>query len=67
MNEQLEAEKLKQLEASRGHGKSASGGDGKNKKPWSEEEMQLLIKAVNLFPAGTVARSAFLKFQNLKV
>ncbi len=56
MNEQLEAEKLKHLEASRGQGKSASGGDGKNKKPWSEEEMQLLIKAVNLFPAGTVAR-----------
>ncbi|KAL0963063.1 hypothetical protein UPYG_G00349210 [Umbra pygmaea] len=33
----------------------ASGGGG-GSKGWNEEELQLLIKAVNLFPAGTNAR-----------
>ncbi|PSN57876.1 DnaJ subfamily C member 2 [Blattella germanica] len=38
-----------------------SGAQGKNKKgsaPWSHEQLQLLIKAVNVFPAGTNQRTA---------
>ncbi|KAJ8382058.1 hypothetical protein SKAU_G00028360 [Synaphobranchus kaupii] len=34
----------------------ASSGSGGGAKGWNEEELQLLIKAVNLFPAGTNAR-----------
>ena len=54
MNAQLEAEKQKQVEAAQKQSKAT--GASKSKKPWSEEEMALLVKAVNLFPAGTVAR-----------
>nr|XP_057922149.1 dnaJ homolog subfamily C member 2 [Doryrhamphus excisus] len=32
------------------------GGGGSSGKGWNEEDLQLLIKAVNLFPAGTNAR-----------
>uniref|UniRef100_A0A8C0YHZ7 DnaJ homolog subfamily C member 2 n=1 Tax=Cyprinus carpio carpio TaxID=630221 RepID=A0A8C0YHZ7_CYPCA len=35
---------------------SAGGGGGLNNRGWNEEDLQLLIKAVNLFPAGTNAR-----------
>ncbi|KAK7896869.1 hypothetical protein WMY93_022194 [Mugilogobius chulae] len=34
----------------------ASAGGGSGAKGWSEDDLQLLIKAVNLFPAGTNAR-----------
>uniref|UniRef100_A0A3B4ADJ4 DnaJ homolog subfamily C member 2 n=1 Tax=Periophthalmus magnuspinnatus TaxID=409849 RepID=A0A3B4ADJ4_9GOBI len=34
----------------------ASGGGGSGAKGWSQDDLQLLIKAVNLFPAGTNAR-----------
>lgn len=54
MNEKLEAEKQQQLEemASKGTGdKSSKGG-----KQWSEMELQILIKGVNVFPAGTKDR-----------
>ena len=54
MNAKLETEKQKQMEAAQRQSKAS--GEGKSKKPWSEEEMAFLIKAVNLFPAGTVAR-----------
>ncbi|XP_064105361.1 dnaJ homolog subfamily C member 2-like [Macrobrachium nipponense] len=37
-------------------GGSGSGGDGSSSKPWNQEDLQLLIKAVNLFPAGTTKR-----------
>uniref|UniRef100_A0A673KKM9 DnaJ homolog subfamily C member 2-like n=1 Tax=Sinocyclocheilus rhinocerous TaxID=307959 RepID=A0A673KKM9_9TELE len=33
----------------------AGGGGGLNNRGWNEEDLQLLIKAVNLFPAGTNA------------
>ncbi|AWP00961.1 putative dnaJ -like subfamily C member 2 [Scophthalmus maximus] len=35
---------------------SGGGGGGGAGKGWNEEDLQLLIKAVNLFPAGTNAR-----------
>ena len=54
MNAKLEAVKQKQMEAAQRQSKAS--GEGKSKKPWSEEEMAFLIKTVNLFPAGTVAR-----------
>jgi DnaJ family protein C protein 2 len=58
LNEQLEDEKRKQLEQIRQSQSNASGaGDkSKSKDTWSELEIQTLIKAVNLFPAGTNAR-----------
>ncbi|RUS72161.1 hypothetical protein EGW08_020077 [Elysia chlorotica] len=55
VNEQLEEEKRKQLELTtqKSGGGGASGGA---KKDWSEAETQVLIKGVNLFPAGTQDR-----------
>ena len=50
---QEDLRKLQEAQASKGGG-GGSGGAGKN---WSEEEVQLLVKAVKLFPAGTVSRS----------
>ena len=42
-------------QASKNAEKSAGGG-GNGSKHWSEDDLQLLIKAVNLFPAGTNSR-----------
>ena len=58
LNDQLEEEKLRQLEQVRS-GQSSGGGAGdrgRAKENWSDLEIQTLIKAVNLFPAGTNAR-----------
>lgn len=58
MNEQLqrerEAEVKTQQVARSSENANAGSGVGKG---WNEEDLQLLIKAVNLFPAGTNARS----------
>jgi DnaJ family protein C protein 2 len=58
LNEQLEDEKRKQLEQLRQSQSNvnAAGDKSRNKDNWSELEIQTLIKAVNLFPAGTNAR-----------
>lgn len=40
----------------------STGGSGNGSKNWSEDDLQLLIKAVNLFPAGTNSRYWFLGF-----
>ncbi len=42
-------------QASKNAEKSAGGG-GNGSKHWSEDDLQLLIKAVNLFAAGTNSR-----------
>lgn len=55
LNKQIEEEKQRHLEALQ----KQSGGDNSqgSKKSWSEAEIQCMIKAVNLFPAGTKERS----------
>ena len=60
LQSQLEMDKRKQLEATQKS--SSGGGGGGDKKVWSEEELQMLIKAVNLFPAGTQDRCVYVGF-----
>lgn len=59
INEQIRKEKeeaeASMRQASKNAEKSAGGG-GNGSKHWSEDDLQLLIKAVNLFPAGTNSR-----------
>uniref|UniRef100_A0A673V4H3 DnaJ homolog subfamily C member 2 n=1 Tax=Suricata suricatta TaxID=37032 RepID=A0A673V4H3_SURSU len=59
INEQIRKEKeeaeARMRQASKNAEKSA-GGSGNGSKNWSEDDLQLLIKAVNLFPAGTNSR-----------
>lgn len=59
VNEQMRREKeeadARMWQASKNAEKSA-GGSGSGGKNWSEDDLQLLIKAVNLFPAGTNSR-----------
>ncbi|XP_062339031.1 dnaJ homolog subfamily C member 2 [Osmerus eperlanus] len=58
VNAQLQKEKEAEVQARQAArtAEQASGGGGGGGKGWNEEELQLLIKAVNLFPAGTNAR-----------
>uniref|UniRef100_A0A8C2H385 DnaJ homolog subfamily C member 2 n=1 Tax=Cyprinus carpio TaxID=7962 RepID=A0A8C2H385_CYPCA len=60
VNDQMQKEKEAEMQAqqaARGaEHTSAGGGGGANNRGWNEEDLQLLIKAVNLFPAGTNAR-----------
>lgn len=69
LNEQLENEKRQQLEQAQKAGQSSGGGTGSRdgKDNWTEAEIQMLIKAVNLFPAGTSSRSAAVRFLNIRV
>uniref|UniRef100_A0A2I3GAD6 DnaJ homolog subfamily C member 2 n=1 Tax=Nomascus leucogenys TaxID=61853 RepID=A0A2I3GAD6_NOMLE len=59
INEQIRREKeeaeARMRQASKNTEKSTGGG-GNGSKNWSEDDLQLLIKAVNLFPAGTNSR-----------
>jgi len=57
LNAKLEKEKLETVEkASGGSSKGAGTTSGKGAGDWSNDELSLLIKAVNLFPAGTAQR-----------
>ena len=56
LNEELEREKQKQLEMTQRGGAGRGEGGASKGAAWSPEEVDTLIKAVNLFPAGTMAR-----------
>ena len=58
LNAKLEKEKMEAIERASGGTSKASGGasSGKGKGEWSNDEIALLIKAVNLFPGGTTQR-----------
>lgn len=60
VNAQLQKEKDAEIQARQaargGEQASGGGGGGSGGKGWNEDDLQLLIKAVNLFPAGTNAR-----------
>ncbi|XP_051479212.1 dnaJ homolog subfamily C member 2 isoform X3 [Apus apus] len=59
INEQIRREKeeaeARMRQATKSSEKSSTGGGGGSKN-WPEDDLQLLIKAVNLFPAGTNSR-----------
>ena len=50
LKEQMEKEKMQQLEAFQKQSVSEASHVSKD---WSEQEMQCMVSAVNLFPAGT--------------
>merc|ERR1712179_419606 len=54
LNEKLDQEKKEMIEKS--YGKSEGKSTEKAADDWSDEELALLIKAVNIFPAGTNQR-----------
>lgn len=58
MNSRIQREREAELQARQAAraAEQASGGGGGGGRGWNEEDLQLLIKAVNLFPAGTNAR-----------
>ncbi|KAK2185793.1 hypothetical protein NP493_222g02007 [Ridgeia piscesae] len=56
LNEELDREKQKQLELTQRGGAGRGEGGASKGAAWSPEEVETLIKAVNLFPAGTMAR-----------
>lgn len=53
LNNKLEEDRLEEAQMTN---KISSEGSGKSGAEWSTEELQLMIKAVKLFPAGTVNR-----------
>ena len=56
VNEQMEREKMELMKSTQKPDTGSEGGGSAKRARWPEEEKQQLIKAVNLFPAGTVAR-----------
>ncbi|XP_072257814.1 dnaJ homolog subfamily C member 2 [Pyxicephalus adspersus] len=55
IKKEKEQEEARMRQSTKSADQSGSGGGGSSKS-WSEDDLQLLIKAVNLFPAGTNAR-----------
>ncbi|XP_074554732.1 dnaJ homolog subfamily C member 2 [Halichoeres trimaculatus] len=59
VNAQMQRERdaeVQARQAARSAEQASGGGGGGGGKGWNEDDLQLLIKAVNLFPAGTNAR-----------
>lgn len=62
----IEAERAATAVSGNKNGFSQNGGPN-GVEDWSSEEISLLIKAVNVFPAGTVQRYVYLFFTDLFV
>ncbi|XP_076152331.1 dnaJ homolog subfamily C member 2 isoform X1 [Alosa pseudoharengus] len=58
VNSRIQREREREVQAQQAAraAEQATGGGGGASRGWNEEDLQLLIKAVNLFPAGTNAR-----------
>ena len=66
VNRRIDQEKQQYLpQASVSSSAGSVPATAKKKNTWTPEEMNLLIKAVNLFPAGTVQR--FVDFLNIEL
>jgi len=68
LQQQVEEEKRKHLQSAASkskNGATANGVKDGGGKAWSYEDLQVLIKAVNLFPAGTNDRCLKLSFLSL--
>lgn len=49
-----------EVAAAAARGGGGGGSEGSSNKTWNQDDLQLLIKAVNLFPAGTTKRLVIL-------
>jgi len=64
----IECERQELMESANracGGGSGAAGRSKKGSAPWTHDQLQLLIKAVNVFPAGTNQRYDSMLFTQL--
>lgn len=68
VNEQIRKEREEadaRLRQATKSSEKSTGGGGSGSKNWSEDDLQLLIKAVNLFPAGTNSRYIYIAINSM--
>ena len=56
MRAKLDEERAEVMKAASKQTNNGTNGKSIEEKEWSYEDLQILIKAVNMFPAGTVNR-----------